>query len=118
MTVMATITKLLLTSVLIFVLSEIAKRFTTLASVIASIPISAIFVIIFLHWETGDTERLASFTNGVFWMILPSFVFFLAFPFLLRQGISFGLALPVSIAFMLVSYVVFLAILKLFSIKF
>lgn len=118
MTVMTTLGKLFLTVLLIYILSEIAKRFTTLASVIASIPVSAIFVIILLYWETGDAERVATFTNGVFWMILPSFSFFIAFPFLLRQGLPFGWALPAAIALMLVSYTLFLMAIKLFTIKF
>lgn len=109
--------KLTLMVVMIFALSEVAKRSPLLASLLASLPVTTILAATVLYWETQDNERVASFTNGVMWLILPSFVFFVLFPFLLRRGMSYTPALAIGVASMLVFYGFYAFILRWFSIK-
>ncbi|MEI8295856.1 MAG: DUF3147 family protein [Alphaproteobacteria bacterium] len=109
--------KLTCTAFLIYLLSEIAKRSTAFAALLASLPIASILAAILLYWETGDAERVADFTSNVLWLIYPSLIFFVAFPILLRRGIGFGTALALSIAIMIACYSLYAVILRWFSIK-
>ena len=47
--------KIVLSGLLVFAISEIAKRHTLLAALIASLPIVSILALIWLYIETSDT---------------------------------------------------------------
>lgn len=117
MTALLTIAKLTLTATFLYILSAIAKRSTLFAALLGSLPVTAIITGILLYWETGDSERIANFTSGVLWLIYPSLVFYIAFPFLLRRGISYSMALGLSVGIMMFFYAIYFALLRWFSIK-
>jgi len=109
--------KLTFTALTIYVLSEIAKRSTTIASLLAALPVTSILVATLLYWETGDVEQVAKFTNSLLWLIYPSLTFFVAFPILLRRGIGYGTSLFLALAIMAVFYGIYAFVLRWFSIK-
>jgi hypothetical protein len=111
------ISKLTFSALLIYLLSEIAKRSTIFAAMLASLPITCILAATLLYWETGDVERVASFTSGVLWLIYPSLIFFVVFPILLRRGFGFSSSLALSIAIMVAFYGVYVVVLRWFAIK-
>jgi hypothetical protein len=49
-------------------------------------------------------------------MVIPSLTLFVAVPLLLRRGIAFPFALPISIAVMVAAYLAIYAILKRFGV--
>ncbi|HLC08407.1 MAG TPA: DUF3147 family protein [Methyloceanibacter sp.] len=90
--------KVLVTSVLVVAVSEAARRSTLLGAVLASLPLVSVLAFVWLYVDTGDTDKIASLAYGIFWLVLPSLVLFLALPFLLRHGIGFYPSLGLSIA--------------------
>src|SRR5262245_1845053 len=77
--------KTLVSALLIAAISEIAKRFTWFAAILASLPITSILAMIWLYHDTKDAQRVATLSYGVFWMVVPSLVFFLLLPTLLKH---------------------------------
>lgn len=81
--------KILVSALVILVISEVAKRNTFVAAVITSIPLTSILAFIWLHLETGDSAKLAELSSQIFWLGIPSFLFFVLFPLFLRLDFGF-----------------------------
>jgi hypothetical protein len=90
--------KVLLTSVLVVAVSEAAKRSALFGAIIASIPLTSVLAMIWLYVDTGDTEKVARLATGIFWLVLPSLVLFLALPLLLRAGVDFAMIYGLRLA--------------------
>jgi hypothetical protein len=73
----------------------IAKRSPLWAAALASLPLTSLLAFVWLYLDTGDAMRVATLAQGIFWLVLPSLVLFVALPLLLRAGWAFwpGLAL-------------------------
>jgi hypothetical protein len=93
-----TVLKLCLSAVIVFAVSEIAKRSTGWGAFLASLPILSLLAIGWLYFETRDVERIAGLSMSIFWLVLPSLLFFVLFPKLLRHGVAFGWSLLLAIA--------------------
>jgi len=109
--------KVLLTSVLVVAVSEAAKRSALFGALIASIPLTSVLAMIWLYVDTGDTEKVARLSTGVFWLVLPSLVLFLTLPLFLRAGLGFYASLGISIALTVAAYFAMLQILRLVGIE-
>ena len=109
--------KALLTGVVVVSVSEIAKRSSLLAAILASLPLTSILAMIWLYFDTKDINQIRSLSTGIFWMILPSFFFFLALPVLLKNGFRFYSALVISCASMAVVYWGYSNLIKRFGIQ-
>ena len=109
--------KVLLTSVLVVAVSEAAKRSALFGALIASIPLTSVLAMVWLHVDTGDTEKIARLSTGVFWLVLPSLVLFLSLPILLRAGLDFYPSLAISTALTVAAYFTMLYILSLAGIE-
>ncbi|HRT59301.1 MAG TPA: DUF3147 family protein, partial [Candidatus Syntrophosphaera sp.] len=75
--------KVLVSAALIVLVSEISKRSTILGAVLASIPLVSFLAILWIYLETKDTAKIATLSTEIFWLVLPSLVFFILFPVLL-----------------------------------
>lgn len=104
--------KVLLTAAVIVTVSELARRSVPLAAVLASLPLTSILALLWLYHDTGSGELAAALSRQIFWAILPSLLFFLVLPLLLRWGVRFPLALPLAVAVMLAGYALYLALLR------
>jgi hypothetical protein len=82
----------------IVAISEIAKRSSLWAAALASLPLTSLLAFVWLHVETGDVAQIASLSQGIFWLVLPSLVLFVLLPLLLRAGWSFWPSLGMSSA--------------------
>ena len=107
-----TIIKVLLTALIVVAISEIGKRSTLFASLVASLPLTSILAILWLYIDTGSTEKVMNLSLGIFWIVIPSIVFFLALYALLKNGLGFPQAMLASIAIMNVSYTAYIYALK------
>jgi hypothetical protein len=87
------IAKVLLTAVVVVAVAEIAKRSTFWGAAIASLPLTSLLAFAWLYFDTGDTQRVAELSQGVFWLVLPSLTLFIVLPVLLRSGFAFWLSL-------------------------
>ncbi|MRR58769.1 MAG: DUF3147 family protein [Deltaproteobacteria bacterium] len=69
--------KLLLTNVVIIACVLTGKKFPSLAGLIATMPLTSLIVLIWLHSDNpGDYRLLTLYTEGVLWGIIPTILFF------------------------------------------
>jgi hypothetical protein len=106
------ILKVLVTALIVALISELSRRYQLFAAMLASLPLMSILAFIWIYVETPDTQKLIGLSQNIFWLVLPSLVFFLAFPALLKQGMGFWLALPLSCLIMGGAYALTLWLLK------
>ena len=92
------ITKALLSGAIIAAASEVAKRNPALGAVILSLPLVSLLAFTWLWLDTGNKEAIATLSQSTFWFVLLTLPMFLLLPALLRQDISFWLALLISCA--------------------
>ncbi len=109
--------KVLVTSVLVVAVSEVAKRSTLFGAILASIPLTSVLAMIWLYIDTGDAEKVARLATGIFWLVLPSLVLFVSLPLLIRGGVEFYASLAASIALTVGAYFAMLYALRLAGIE-
>ncbi len=90
--------KVLLTSLLVVAIAEIAKRSTLMGAVLASLPLTSILAIIWLYTDTSDVARVADLARSIFWLVLPSLALFLVLPAALKAGWGFWPSLAAGCA--------------------
>jgi hypothetical protein len=88
--------KVAVSALVIVAVAEIAKRSPLWAAALASLPLTSLLAFVWLYLDTGDTRRVAALSQGIFWLVLPSLLLFLALPLLLRAGLGFWPALGLS----------------------
>ncbi len=88
--------KFLLTAVVVVAIAGIAKRSTFWGAAIASLPLTSLLAFVWLYIDTGNAQRVADLSHGIFWLVLPSLTLFVLLPLLLRGGVNFWLGLGVS----------------------
>ena len=111
------IIKIVLTSGIIVLISELAKKSTLAGALLASVPVVSIIAILWLYAETKDVEKVSQLTSSIFWLVLPSLAFFITLPLLLKQNFSFFISLSCSITITMVLYLILITLLKFFGIK-
>ena len=112
------ILKTLISAIIIVVVSEIAKRYTWTAAIIVSLPLTSLLAFIWLYWDTKDTQKVIELSYSTIVMSIPSFVFFLVLPLLLKFKQNFILSIIVSILSTALAYIIFMFIVKKFNINF
>lgn len=90
--------KIALTTAIIVAVSEIAKRSSFWAAALASLPLTSLLALIWLYVETGNTQKVAALSQGIFWLVIPSLLLFVLLPLLLRAGWGFWASLSTSSA--------------------
>ena len=88
--------KALLSGIMIAAVSAVAKRYPGFGALIASLPLVSVLGMVWLWHDRPDTQNMAAHANATFWFVLPSLPMFLLIPALLRQGMSFWLALVIG----------------------
>lgn len=111
------IIKVLLSSVTLVAISEISKRSTTMGSILASVPLVSLLAFVWMYIDTKDTAKIAELSQGIFWLVIPSLVFFILFPILLKKNVEFWLSMGISLIIMVIGYFVMLFVLKKFGIN-
>ena len=109
--------KVLVSAIVIATVSELAKRFTPLAAILASLPLTSILAMLWLYFDTKDAAKVAALSQGIFWACLPSLLFFLMLPLLLKFGLKFGVAMMASSLIMFIAYSVYVVALGKFGVK-
>jgi hypothetical protein len=96
----------------IVAVSEIAKRHSGFAALIAAPPLTSLLAFIWLHLESTSSERIADLSVQIFWLVIPSLAQLLILPLLLKQGLGFWLSLGLSAAATVGCYLVLLPFLR------
>src|SRR5689334_3423033 len=104
-------------AVIIALVTELSRRFSFLAALLISLPLTSIVAMAFVYAETKDVAKVSELSLGVFWLVIPSLGMFLLLPFLLRQGMNFWLSLAISCGALAAFYPAYAAALKQIGVK-
>ena len=107
--------KTLVSALVIVVVSEVAKRHSGFAALVASLPLTSLLAFVWLRVDGVAPAKIGELSSDIFWLVLPSLVLFLAFPWLMRRGVDFWWALVLAIALSLAGYYAALVLLKRFG---
>ena len=114
---MYTIFKILLTAMIIVGISEIAKRSTLIAGIVASIPLTSLLALTWLYFDTQSSSTAMDLSRNILLMIPPSLTFFIALYSLLGWNTAFTLSLLISIVLTAVVYWIYFYILNFFGVN-
>lgn len=110
--------KLVVSALIIAGASELGKRSTFAGAILISLPLSSLLAVTWLYVETKDTARAAAMTGGIFWAVLPSLLFFLVLPALLKRGWGYWPALGAACAATAAGYAAYAAVLRRLGVSF
>lgn len=106
-----------ISAIVIVAITEIAKRSSGFAALLASLPLTSLLAFIWMHFEGVESARIAELSGQIFWLVLPSLVLFLLLPLLIRQGLGFWFSLAISVAATAVCYLAMLPVLRKFGVQ-
>ena len=106
------IIKVAVSAVVIVAVSELAKRSSLWAALLASLPLTSLLAFIWLHLDTGESEPVAALAQSIVWLVLPSLVLFIALPLLLRAGWGFWVSLAIAGAATAAAYLAMVWVLR------
>jgi len=109
--------KIIVTTGLIVLISEVAKRSSLIGAILASIPIVSVLAMTWLYVDTRDVSKVSALASSVFWLVLPSLALFIALPVLLKQGVNFYLSMTISILITIGCYWLMVYVLGQFGVK-
>jgi hypothetical protein len=109
--------KVAISAIVIVLISEISKRHSGVAALLAAVPLTSLLAFVWMHAEGVESARIAELSGAIFWLVLPSLILFLLLPLLLRQGVSFWLSLAISISVTAACYLALLPLLRKFGVQ-
>ena len=109
--------KTIVSALIIATISTVSKKLPTFGAIIASLPLTSILAMIWLYQDTKDVNKVIELSTAIFWIVIPSLIFFIAFSMLLKRNISFYPSLVVASIIMIVSYYIYIMILRLLKVK-
>ena len=80
--------KIMLTSVIVVMVSEIAKQSSFIGSILASVPLVSVLAMLWLYLDTKEVSKVIDLSKGIFWLVIPSLTLFLVLPILLKNGFN------------------------------
>lgn len=103
--------KTIISVLLIVAISEAGKRFTTFGAILASLPLTSLLAFIWLYRDTKDIQKISLLSYEILLMIIPSLIFFIALPILLKST-KFYPALFISAFFTAIAYFLWMLLMK------
>ncbi|NBX03756.1 MAG: DUF3147 family protein [Alphaproteobacteria bacterium] len=88
--------KTLLTALIVAAVSELSRRFTLLSAMLIALPLTSILAFCWIYYESKDTQKIIEMSHSVFWLVIPSLLFFLILPALLKMDVKFIPAMLIS----------------------
>jgi len=97
--------KIIFTSLLIVIITEISKFNVKIGSILTAMPITTLLVIFWLYFEKVQNNEISEYTKNTLYFILPTIPFFIIFPFLIsRCGFFISVSLSLLITVILVIF--------------
>jgi hypothetical protein len=103
--------KVALTAMVVVAVTELGKRSSFWAAVLASLPLTSVLAFVWLYLDTGDTQAVARLSSSIVWLVLPSLALFLVLPLLLRS-LTFWPSLAIAGLTTIVAYFVLVWVLE------
>lgn len=88
--------KVLLSAVVIVVVSELGKRSSFWAALLASLPLTSLLAFVWLYLDTGNSQAIATLSQSIFWLVLASLPLFVLLPLLIRHSVPFWFAFALA----------------------
>jgi len=98
------ITKLIITTLLIVLISEIGKRSSLAGAILAAIPLVSILAMTWMYVDTSSPVKAVEFSKNIVWLIAPSMTLFIVFPLLIEKGIGFYISMLISVMLTVFAY--------------
>jgi len=114
---MAFATRVIASALIIAAISVISRRVPLFGAIIASLPLTSMLAMVWLYRDTRDAQQVIELSNAIFWMVVPSLVFFLTLSLLLKNRTEFWPALAGASVVMIVAYTVYLRLIAVFGIR-
>ena len=111
------IVKTIFSALIISVIVYISRKSTIIGGLIASLPLTSILALVWMYHDGSTVQSLIELSNVIFWMVIPSLIFFIAFPSLLKMNVPFYGALFGASGILIIVYVVYTQVLSWFNIK-
>ena len=109
--------KLIITSLLIVLISEIGKRSSLAGALLAAIPLVSILAMTWMYVDTQNSNSAVEFSKRIVWLIAPSMTLFIVFPILIKKGLGFYPSMLISVSMTIFAYYSVIFILEKFGIK-
>ncbi|MDC0531244.1 DUF3147 family protein [Alphaproteobacteria bacterium] len=77
--------KILITSSIIVMITEIAKFNDRLGGIIAALPITTFLILFWLYYENSSAEKISNHMSYTLLYVLPTIPMFITFPYLLNK---------------------------------
>jgi hypothetical protein len=90
------VVRVLITALIIVAVSELAKRQSGFAALVASLPLTSLLAFVWMRIDGASDTAIAGLSGQIFWLVIPSLMLFAMLSLLLRQGIGFWPGLAVS----------------------
>jgi len=84
---------------------------------LASLPLTSLLAFVWLYLDSGDVEKVAGLSQGIFWLVLPSLALFIVLPLLLRGGFGFWFSLGVACLVTASAYFGMVKLLEVFGVR-
>ncbi|HEX5392782.1 MAG TPA: DUF3147 family protein [Rhodocyclaceae bacterium] len=109
--------KVLVSALLIVAISEIGKRSSGFAALVASLPLTSLLAFVWLWFDGVRPDQIGGLSIQIFWLVIPSLLLFVLLPILLKNGFSFWPALGLSAAATVAAYLALLPLLRKFGVE-
>ena len=104
--------KFCVSALIIVLISEVAKRHSGFAALLAALPLTSLLAMIWMHFDGVESTQIATLTGQIAWLVIPSLLFFILFQALIKQGLGFWLGLSLSLTATTVAYFILLPLLR------
>ena len=111
------IIKLIITTLLIVLISEVSKRSSFIGALLASAPLVSVLGMMWLYIDTRDASKVSALSSSIFWLALASLALFITLPLLLKSGVNFYLSMGISIGVTVLCYWVMVTLLGHYGVK-
>ena len=108
--------KTILTALIIVAISEIARRSSFIAGVLASIPLTSALALTWLYLDTKNVRSVVDLSNSILLLVPPSLIFFIVLPLALKK-LDFFYSFFISITATALVYFVYISLLSRFGIR-
>ena len=108
--------KVLITSLIIVLVSEIAKINDRLGGLIAAMPLTTFLILFWMYYENASENKISAHMSYTFLYLVATVPMFLIFPYCLNK-FGFWITIFISIAITLISTLIIHQISKNFDIK-
>jgi hypothetical protein len=104
--------KTLISALIIAGASELSRRSQFLGALLISLPLASVLALSWLWLDTHDAAKVSAMSTSILWLVVPSLVLFVLLPLMLKNGLSFPLAMLLSCAGTAVAYFAFAFVLR------